>query len=278
MWSQVGEIAISKGENTLSLTDIATEATIYDVFIGIQPPFDAEPCQRIAAKDYTQSHQGHIGYGSARQRGLGELKTIPQLGYQDGVMVVPCLTDSYEPTDLSEAPWLEYNVKSSGEKGRSSESRQARLNGRVVTDEGEANGLVEIRTLPTLRVYTGRQARYAVSIDGGTPQVFDIHEDDYSAEWRWNVLRGYTRRWLPISQGRHTVRVYLLDPGIVLQEVVTFKLCGTAALKKSDGIGWGGMAINAAAIDPRIKAIVASTMTKQVQSPSTRWNSSSKRI
>lgn len=212
MWSQVGEVAISKGENTLSLTDIDTKATIYDVFIGIQPPFDAEPCQRIAAKDYTQIHQGR----------RGQLKTIPQLGYQDGVMVVPCLTDSYEPTDLSEAPWLEYNIESCGEKGRSSESRQARLNGRVVTDEGEANGLVEIRTLPTLRVYTGRQARYAVSIDGGTPQVFDIHEDDYSAEWRWNVLRGYTRRWLPISQGRHTVRIYLLDPGIVLQEVVTF--------------------------------------------------------
>ena len=82
---------------------------------------------------------------------------------------------------------------------------------------------IEIRTLPTLRVYHGRDARYAVQIGHETPRVFSIHTTDFTAEWRWNVLRGYASRTIDLRsavQGRQTLRVYFLDPGIVLQEVI----------------------------------------------------------
>ncbi|MBQ0096924.1 MAG: hypothetical protein KBS53_04655 [Bacteroidales bacterium] len=49
-----------------------------------------------------------------------------------------------------------------------------------------------------------------------------IATNDFSAEWRWNVLRGYSSRSVYISAlapGRHKVRISLLDPGIVLQEI-----------------------------------------------------------
>lgn len=43
-------------------------------------------------------------------------------------------------------------------------------------------------------------------------------------EWRWNVLRGYASRSIPVKEkGRQRLRVYLLDPGIVLQEVLIHK-------------------------------------------------------
>ena len=189
LWSELGEIPIVFGKNLLTIAHIDSLATLYDVFLGIQPPFDAEALKRIKASEYSQSHQG-------RQ---GSLTTLPMLGYVDGVTIIPYLTDSYELTDLAEAPWVKYEV-----------------------EVGSEGGELEIRTLPTLRVYAGRQARYAVSIDGHQPQVFSIHEGDYTSEWRWNVLRGYTRRFLPLkpnASGWHTVQIYLMDPGIVLEEI-----------------------------------------------------------
>lgn len=55
------------------------------------------------------------------------------------------------------------------------------------------------------------------------PIVFSIHADDFTPEWRLNVLRGYASRvmMLPSSlTGKRRVRIYMLDPGIVLQELL----------------------------------------------------------
>ena len=89
-----------------------------------------------------------------------------------------------------------------------------------------SGSLVEIRTLPTLHVYDGRDARYAVQIGDSTPITFSIHVNDFTAEWRWNVLRGYASRTIPIkTTGRQRLRIYLLDPGIVLQEILFHSNC-----------------------------------------------------
>lgn len=186
MWSCVGEIPVAKGSNTLHLTDIVPNTRISAIFAGIQPPnYEAPLLHRIAARDYSSKHDAK----DAR------LTVIPMLGYTDGVTTQPFLIPSFEADD--KAPWLEYTLPE-------------------LTD----SHLLEIRTLPTLRIYEGRDARYAVSIDGQTPTVFSIHEGDYTSEWRWNVLRGYTRRFVPVGAGAKKVRIYLLDPGITLQEVI----------------------------------------------------------
>lgn len=68
-------------------------------------------------------------------------------------------------------------------------------------------------------------ARYAVSIDDGPYEVFSIHTEDFSAQWRWNVLRGYARQTVDLSgmsKGKHKVIISFLDPGIVLQELRIF--------------------------------------------------------
>lgn len=82
---------------------------------------------------------------------------------------------------------------------------------------------LEVRTLPTLHVHEGRDARYAVQISSEEPRVFSIHADDFTAEWRLNVLRGYSSRKVtlpPGMTGRQKIRIYFLDPGIVLQEIL----------------------------------------------------------
>lgn len=189
MWSCVGKIHLNKGNNNLTITDVKPDAAISRIYIGLWPPFDAEPRLRIPAWAYSGKHD----------QAEGALTRITQLGYTDGMMVLPFDTPSYREDEIASAPFLEYELD-------------------LRDDDME----IEIRTLPTLHVHEGRDARYAVQLDSEEPRVFSIHAEDFTAEWRWNVLRGYASRsiFLPAScQGRHTVRIYFLDPGIVLQEL-----------------------------------------------------------
>ncbi len=182
MWSRVGTLKLKKGENRLYISDLKSDARIDHIFIGTYPPFANEPRLRIPAYDYLQKHES--------------IKRIPQLGFSDGMMVERFDTPSYE--QVQDAPSIEYEL-----------------------DLLATDSVVEIRTLPTLHVYDGRDARYAVQIGDGAPTVFSIHANDFTAEWRWNVLRGYASRSIPVNcSGRQRLRISLLDPGIVLQELL----------------------------------------------------------
>ncbi len=182
LWSRVGVLNLKKGENRLYITDLKSDARFDHIYIGTYPPFIREPRLRIPAYVYLNKHES--------------IKRIPQLGYTDGMMVLPFDTPSYQ--QVSTAPYIEYEIN-------------------LLTNDS----LIEIRTLPTLHVYDGRDARYAVQLGDDTPTIFSIHANDFTAEWRWNVLRGYASRSIPAaSSGRQRLRIYLLDPGIVIQELL----------------------------------------------------------
>lgn len=184
MWSRVGTLQLKKGTNRLTITELKPDARIDKIFLGLYPPFAVEPRLRIPA--------------SLFQSSKGNVCRIEGLGYTDGVLVQPFDTPSYQR--VSDAPYVEYDV-----------------------DMTPGDSAIEVRTLPTLHVYEGRDVRFAVQLADGEPQVFSIHADDFTAEWRWNVLRGYASRTVAIPSqcsGRQRLRIYLLDPGIVLQEVL----------------------------------------------------------
>lgn len=182
MWSRVGTLKLKKGCNYFAIDKLAPGARIDRIFIGLYPPFDPEPRLRIPASKYKDSHD--------------DICCVRQLGYNDGVMVGHFDTSSYE--NVEDAPFVEYDLE-------------------LLPDDR----LLEVRTLPTLHVYEGRDARYAVQIGNSTPKTFSIHADDFTAEWRLNVLRGYASRKISIPdtcKGNQKLRLYFLDPGIVLQE------------------------------------------------------------
>ena len=184
MWSRVGTVHLKKGENHLRITDLKADAHIDQIFLGLYPPFAKEPRLRIPASHY-QNKQGGI-------------QRIEGLGYTDGVLVLPFDTPSYQLENIKAAPYTEYEL-----------------------DLQTGDTIIEIRTLPTLHVYDGRDIRYAVQLGDSAPTIFSIHANDFTAEWRWNVLRGYASRSLPITvTGHQRLRIYLLDPGVVLQEVL----------------------------------------------------------
>lgn len=182
-WSQVGTLKLQKGTNTLKITDLKSDARIDQIYLGLYPPFVREPRLRIPASLY--------------QHKQGDISRVKELGYTDGVMVEPFDTPSYE--QVKQAPYVEYEL-----------------------DLQPTDTRLEVRTLPTLHVYEGRDARYAVQIGDAAPKIFSIHANDFTAEWRLNVLRGYATRSVSTADakpGRQSVKIYLLDPGIVLQEL-----------------------------------------------------------
>jgi len=184
MWSRVGTIHIKKGDNRVRITDLKADAHIYQIFLGLYPPFVKEPRRRIPASLY-QNKQGGI-------------QRVEGLGYTDGILVQPFDTPSYQQENIKAAPYTEYEL-----------------------DLQTGDTTIEIRTLPTLHVYDGRDIRYAVQLGDAAPMVFSIHANDFTAEWRWNVLRGYASRSIPVAEtGHQRLRIYLLDPGVVLQEVL----------------------------------------------------------
>ena len=188
MWSKVGTLKLEEGENHFKITELKENAEIDAIFMGLYPPFTSDAMTSIPASE------GKVIRNSAE----GSIKTVKLLGFNDGVVVQPFDTPSYT---LEEAPAVEY----------------------VINLHEDAKRL-EIRALANLHVYEGRDIRYAVSIDGSPAETFSIHAGDFSAEWRWNVLRGYSSRSMDISglkPGKHKVTVYMLDPGLVLQELRT---------------------------------------------------------
>ncbi|GGK77745.1 glycosyl hydrolase 115 family protein [Rufibacter glacialis] len=91
---------------------------------------------------------------------------------------------------------------------------------------------VSVFTLPTHPVTTGYSMRYGVSLDNGPVQVVDFKTVGRSEEWKVNVLENRAKRQVKfpaLSKGKHTLKIYLLDPGVVL-DYITIDLGG---LKKA---------------------------------------------
>ena len=74
--------------------------------------------------------------------------------------------------------------------------------------------------------------RYAVSVDDGPLLLVDFRSFGRSEEWKQNVLRNRAERKIPIhflEKGKHTLRIYCVDPGVLLDEI----LVNLGGLKKS---------------------------------------------
>jgi len=160
---------------------VKSDARIDHIYLGIWPPFHAEPRQRIAATAFRQAHDSQEGH----------LTTVRGLGYTDGLLVQPFTTPSYQP---SEAPYVEYMI-----------------------DIQQGDSELEIRTLPTLHVYEGRDARYAVQLGDAEPQIFSIHANDFTAEWRFLSARSRYRAagglsvWSPVICPNHAFKRVFID-------------------------------------------------------------------
>ncbi len=93
---------------------------------------------------------------------------------------------------------------------------------------------------PTLNFMRGRGLRYAVSFDDETPQTATLVQADYNAQngnrdWEISVMNngrvGRTAHTI-LSPGYHTLKIWMIDPGVVLEKLVVD--CRQTPLSLSD--------------------------------------------
>src|SRR6266566_4805655 len=82
---------------------------------------------------------------------------------------------------------------------------------------------VEAILAPTLNFVPGRGLRYAISFDDEAPQVIDALAQNSVEAWGTSVKDGVRKvrsTHLLAKSGYHTLKVWMVDPGVVLQKLV----------------------------------------------------------
>ncbi|HKK81740.1 MAG TPA: glycosyl hydrolase 115 family protein, partial [Prolixibacteraceae bacterium] len=78
---------------------------------------------------------------------------------------------------------------------------------------------------PTQNIYNDEGLEFAVSVDGGEPQIVNMHEGYSFRDWEQSVLDNtiYASAELDIiAPGNHIIKVWMVDPAIVLQKIVVY--------------------------------------------------------
>jgi hypothetical protein len=130
---------------------------------------------------------------------VGDWRVIPDLGlYGNAVAFFPFTAPAQTPGGLE--PHLVYPLD--------------------LAEPGEIE--LEVVLSPTLDFRGRGGLRYAVSIDDEPPQVVNVHAGTGEAEWERAVA---DNRWLRRTRhrvaapGRHVVKLWLVDPGLVFQRI-----------------------------------------------------------
>jgi hypothetical protein len=130
------------------------------------------------------------------------LRIIP--GFKDGAVTIENFTAApVADGQIENAPWVEY---------------QASL------DAGEYE--ISVRCMPTHRIHEGRGMRIAIAAGGNKPVIRDLHAVEWSGQWSTNVLRGYSlgqAAFKKENSGKTTIRIYLPEPGVVLDRINIYK-------------------------------------------------------
>jgi hypothetical protein len=83
---------------------------------------------------------------------------------------------------------------------------------------------VTVRALPTFSTEAGRPQRYAIAFDDAPPQIvaMPMSQDEHNRQWQEDVLRNAaltTSMHHLAVPGRHTLKIWMVDPGIVLDAI-----------------------------------------------------------
>ncbi|HEY0864568.1 MAG TPA: glycosyl hydrolase 115 family protein [Lacunisphaera sp.] len=139
-----------------------------------------------AARSTTRTARGSVAW-----------ENIPGLG----VGLLPTTAPSFDPAKLlTDAPRLDY----------------------LVDFPAAGEWRVTFQLLPTHPITPGRGLRLGVGLGENPPQPVAYTGADGSAEWAQGVLNNYvtTAATLAVpSAGKRTLRVYGVDPGVVLREI-----------------------------------------------------------
>ena len=177
----------------------ANPVTVFAVLNNPAAPGPDSIVGHVEGDGYVSIEAAH--FTRAVGRGGIRWQVIPELGRTlSGVMAAPVTTESQVPG--GDAPRLEYQA--------------------FLFD----SGTVRVRAYfsPTLN-FTGAASglRYAISFNDEPPQVVNLHADTTLRAWERavadNIIAPGTTHTIA-SPGQHVLKVWMVDPGVVLQKIV----------------------------------------------------------
>lgn len=131
---------------------------------------------------------------------------VPNMGRTSSSMIVmPASAKRQIPSDKS--PRVEYTF--------------------TVFSEGDLT--IDTYLSPTLNYQKNEGLKYAIAIDDEVPQIINIHEGDHKPDWEypdwWNDsvtdhIRKKQSIHKTIKSGVHTLKIWMVDPGVVFQKFV----------------------------------------------------------
>ena len=152
-------------------------------------------------------------------RGGAAWENIPGLG----VGLLPTTVPGFDPAKLAtDAPRLDY----------------------VVDFPAAGEWRVTFQLLPTHPIAPGQGLRLGAGLGITAPQVAAYTGADGSAEWAQGVLNNYVTASATLnvpSAGKHTLRVYGIDPGVVLREIRLDQPLRTRPIAAK---AWAGSSVN----------------------------------
>ncbi|HEX3356497.1 MAG TPA: glycosyl hydrolase 115 family protein [Tepidisphaeraceae bacterium] len=175
---------------------------------AMRPPKDAsgrfvesDGCVSMEAEHFTRSDP----FGDV------QWKSVSQLGRDSDAMIVqPVTTPPIDPEKVATggSPLLEYDV--------------------FLTSKGGVT--VQAYCLPTHPVHSFLGVRYAVSFDNQPPKIVDFSatggaSGEAAGPWQQNVTRNIavsTSQHTIAQPGRHTLKFWMVDPGVVLDKLVIY--------------------------------------------------------
>jgi hypothetical protein len=132
--------------------------------------------------------------------------TVPNLGRtHSSITIEPSNAEQQTPGDNS--PYLEYTF--------------------TIFDSADVK--VETYLSPTLNFQKGEGLKFAIAIDDEEPQIINMHEGESIPDWEypawWNNsvtdhIKIKRSAHGAISRGKHTLKVWMVDPGVVIQKFV----------------------------------------------------------
>ncbi len=87
----------------------------------------------------------------------------------------------------------------------------------------KGEGKVKAHLSPTLNFHNNQGLRYAVSFDDEPPQIINMHAGKTFQDWEESVRNNVTvevSRHVLNQPGKHVLKFWMVDPGIVLQKLV----------------------------------------------------------
>jgi hypothetical protein len=200
-WSK----APKEGEGIITISCSAGKQPI-DVHVRIAP--------EVADRDVTFiESQGVVSmYATHADIKRGDWHVMTDLGHTDGALQTDLDMAPIDPADassLATAPYAEYHF-ATGALDRNYQFPNYIL---------DYSATIRAIGLPVFPITKDGKLRIAVSLDGAPPEVLDFATEYYAAAWRENVMANTAVveiHDLPLRQGRHTLGVYVLDPGVTL--------------------------------------------------------------